>query len=81
MACQKIAGRRTGCFGKDRARGINLREAHDPEKWVPVFRIRSCANNNYSGEAPTGEPAPGGRCRKVIDTKAPIHDPIAAKPT
>jgi hypothetical protein len=47
----------------------------------------SCAINGanaftarYSGVAPTGG-RPGGRCRKVIEAKAPIQEPAAAKIT
>src|ERR1700757_3095298 len=35
----------------------------------------------YSGDAPTGELVPGGRCRKVTAEWARTHEPIAAKPT
>jgi hypothetical protein len=82
MACQIIASRRTGSFGKERARRINLRGrmiwkagrhlmqgGHRISLATNAERVLRGDHSRiitYSGDAPTGEP-PGGRCRNVID--------------
>lgn len=46
----------------------------------PRRLARDIRQDTYSGAEPDGERA-GGRCRTVMETNAPIHEPIAAKPT
>ena len=40
-----------------------------------------CADDDQCGAAPTGGGTVGGRCRKVIEAKAPIQEPAAANAT
>src|SRR3954449_2569731 len=53
--------------------GVPPRSLRESRRIVKALRSHHARlkRNRYSGAAPTGGP-PGGRCRNVIDAKAPI---------